>query len=82
MAHLPLVYALNVALSGLDWPAEAKFAVVAGAATTLLLLTYQLFVRYSFIGAVMNGRRRRPARPPSRAATQRARGPAGATGRV
>ena len=57
VAHLPLVYALNVLLSGLAWPAEAKFAVVVGAATTLLLMTYQLFVRYSFIGAVMNGRR-------------------------
>lgn len=59
LAHLPLVYALQIAVMGLDWPAGVKFAMVLGVALTLLLLSYQLLVRYSFIGAVLNGRRRR-----------------------
>lgn len=62
LAHLPLIYALNITLVGQPWPAEAKFAVVVGVATVLLLASYQLLVRYSFIGAVLNGRRQRPAR--------------------
>lgn len=68
LAHLPLVYALQIAISGLNWPAEAKFALVAGVAITVLLLSYEVMVRYSFIGAVLNGRRRRAGRPPARAA--------------
>lgn len=62
VAHLPLVYALNIAVSGLAWSAEAKFALVVSVAVPLLLASYQLFVRYSFIGAVMNGRRQRPGK--------------------
>ena len=62
LAHLPLIYALQIAVSGLDWSAPAKFALVVGVALPLLLLSYELLVRYSFVGAVLNGRRRRPAR--------------------
>jgi hypothetical protein len=68
VAHLPLVYALNIAVSGLSWSAEAKFALVVGVSVPLLLASYQLFVRYSFIGAVMNGRRKRPGKAPAKGA--------------
>lgn len=69
LAHLPLVYALQIAVSGLGWSAPAKFALVVGVALPVLLLSYELLVRYSFIGAVLNGRRPRAAKArPGRAA--------------
>jgi peptidoglycan/LPS O-acetylase OafA/YrhL len=55
--HLPIVLALQVAVSHLDWPWPAKFAVILGVAFPLMFASYQLLVRYSFIGGVLNGRR-------------------------
>ena len=45
-----------------DWnlPAEVKFVTISVAVTVLLLLTYQLFVRYTPIGTMLNGRKLRP----------------------
>lgn len=62
LIHLPLVYLLQIAVSQLDWPAPAKFAAILAVALPLMLASYQLLVRYSFIGRVLNGRRRRPQR--------------------
>jgi glucans biosynthesis protein C len=59
IAHLPLVMALQIVVSQLDWPWYAKFTAVVAAAYTLLLLSYQLLVRYTFVGAILNGRRTR-----------------------
>jgi glucan biosynthesis protein C len=55
--HLPLVMALQVAVSRLDWPWPAKFASILAIAFPLMFASYQLLVRYSFIGAVLNGHR-------------------------
>lgn len=58
IAHLPLVMALQVAMSRVDWPWAVEFALVLGTAFALLLLSYDLLVRNSFIGAWLNGRRK------------------------
>ena len=58
IAHLPLVMALQVAMSRVDWPWFVEFAVVLGTSFALLLLIYDLLVRNSFIGAWLNGRRK------------------------
>jgi peptidoglycan/LPS O-acetylase OafA/YrhL len=44
-----------------DWapPWPVKFAVVTGATMAVLLASYERFVRYTFIGAILNGRKRR-----------------------
>ncbi len=63
LVHLPLIMALQVAVSQLAWPWPLKFAVILGVAFPLMLGSYQLFVRRSFIGAILNGRR---IPPPSR----------------
>lgn len=55
--HLPLVMALQVAVSDLAWPGAAKFAFVLAIAMVMLLGSYQLFVRNSWLGAWLNGRR-------------------------
>jgi glucan biosynthesis protein C len=64
--HLPIVMALQVAVARLDWPWPAKFAAILAVGFPAMFASYQLLVRYSFIGAVLNGRR---TRKPSQAAT-------------
>lgn len=62
IVHLPIVMALQVAVSLLDWPWPVKFAAILAAAFPVMFASYQFLVRYSVIGAVLNGRRmRRPA---------------------
>jgi peptidoglycan/LPS O-acetylase OafA/YrhL len=66
LIHLPIVMALQVAVSRLDWPAEAKFLAILAVALPLMLASYELLVRHSFIGAILNGRRHpRPVRLPN-----------------
>jgi ABC-type multidrug transport system ATPase subunit/peptidoglycan/LPS O-acetylase OafA/YrhL len=59
LAHLPLVVALQAAMK--DWPLHwaVKFPIVLTVALALLFASYQLFVRYTFIGEVLNGVRHR-----------------------
>ena len=55
----PLVAALQVACSrwALHW--SLKWAMILAVSLTVLLLSYQYLVRYSFIGRVLNGPRQR-----------------------
>ena len=57
LIHLPIVMALQVAVSRLDWPWPAKFAAILAVAFPLMFASYELVVRHSFIGLVLNGRR-------------------------
>ena len=58
LIHLPIVMALQVVVSQLDWPWLAKFVTIFLVAVPVMLASYQLLVRYSVIGAMLNGRRR------------------------
>ncbi len=60
LVHLPIVMALQTFLAKLDlgWP--VKFALILLIGFAVMFASYQLLVRYSFIGAVLNGRRRPP----------------------
>jgi hypothetical protein len=57
LAHLPLVVALQiwVADSRVHW--TFKWPFIVGMALPLLLLSYHLFVRSTFIGVQLNGRK-------------------------
>jgi hypothetical protein len=57
LAHLPLVVALQVWLSAwqASWP--IKVLAINAVAFVVLLTTYHLFVRFTWIGAWLNGRR-------------------------
>jgi peptidoglycan/LPS O-acetylase OafA/YrhL len=57
LIHLPIVMALQVAVSRLAWPWEAKYVLILGVAFPLMFASYELLVRHSFIGGVLNGRR-------------------------
>ncbi len=58
IAHLPLVMALQVAMSRVQWPWVVEFALVLTMSFALLLSSYELLVRNTFIGAWLNGRRK------------------------
>ncbi|GHC07450.1 acyltransferase family protein [Thermomonas carbonis] len=58
IAHLPLVMALQVAMSRVEWPWFAEFALVLVATLAILLPSYDLLVRNTWIGAWINGRRK------------------------
>ncbi|ACB74400.1 acyltransferase family protein [Opitutus terrae] len=55
--HLPIVVALQVALSRTDWSAGLKFVTVTAVATLVALATYHLLVRSTPVGVLLNGRR-------------------------
>jgi glucans biosynthesis protein C len=73
LAHLPVVFAGVLALQPLAWPAVLKFGVVVALSSGLLLGAYQLLVRHSWVGVLLNGRR--PPVPPARHATHATREP-------
>ncbi|WP_349253822.1 acyltransferase family protein [Bradyrhizobium sp. CB2312] len=57
LIHMPIVMALQLVLSQRDWPALVKFAIILVVAIPPMLASYHLMVRFTFIGAVLNGRR-------------------------
>jgi len=63
LAHLPLVIEFQALIRDWDLPATVKFTGLCLAVTALLLAAYQIGVRHTPIGWLLNGRRR--ATPPS-----------------
>ncbi|QDU38826.1 Glucans biosynthesis protein C [Maioricimonas rarisocia] len=57
LIHHPIVGLSHVSLSRVDWPTPVRFAVVLTVALAFSLLTYAAFVRSSWIGQLLNGRR-------------------------
>jgi glucan biosynthesis protein C len=57
LVHMPLVIWLQAFLADVPIPGLIKFGLVFGSVTALALITYDLLVRSTFIGAVLNGRR-------------------------
>lgn len=57
LAHLPLVFALQLAVR--DWPLHwsVKFPLVVIVAVALLLCSYHYLVRFTWVGKLLNGRR-------------------------
>ena len=60
IAHLPLVTALQVIAVQIHWHWSIELALILSISTGLLLLTYKLFVRSTWLGAILNGTRRPP----------------------
>lgn len=58
LIHLPLVVWLQVAVAEIPIHWSLKLAFVSGASIAASLLTYDLFIRSTFLGAILNGRRR------------------------
>ncbi len=60
LAHLPLIVALQVWVSPWSLPSLLKLTFVCTLTIGILMVIYAYVVRYSFIGALLNGRRLRP----------------------
>jgi hypothetical protein len=58
IAHLPLVTALQVLAFRLHWHWTIELALILAISTAVLLLSYKLFVRSTWLGAILNGARR------------------------
>lgn len=56
IVHLPLVLALQAALAPYAWPWFVKYPLILAVAFAIMLASYQVMVRHSFIGAMLNGR--------------------------
>ena len=61
IVHVPLVILLPLLLANVPAPGIVKAALVVAMATGLTLVTYRYFVRSTFIGEQLNGRRYRRA---------------------
>ncbi len=59
IAHLPLVLLINFALLDVELGAIPKFLIVFVVSSALLLGSYHLFIRYTPIGTLLNGKRTR-----------------------
>ncbi len=59
LVHLPLIIVGQALLRGVNLPAIVKFAVLIAASTGVLLACYQVVVRYTWIGRLLNGPRLR-----------------------
>ncbi len=57
IVHVPIVMLLPLLLSNVPLPGIVKLTLVVVSATGLILLTYRYFVRSTFIGKQLNGRR-------------------------
>ena len=61
LAHLPLVIAAQLVVRDWALPAIVKFLLIVVVVTSFLLWTYQILVRYTWLGRFLNGPRVRPA---------------------
>ncbi|MEM8995842.1 MAG: acyltransferase family protein [Acidobacteriota bacterium] len=68
LAHLPLVIAAQAWVRPWPQPAVVKFLGICVAVTALLLAVYQVGVRYTWLGRLLNGPRERPGATPAAAA--------------
>ncbi|HYW55398.1 MAG TPA: acyltransferase family protein [Polaromonas sp.] len=57
LVHMPLTVGFGALLYGLDWPVAAKMALNITATTLVCLASYQLSVRGTAVGVLLNGRR-------------------------
>jgi len=58
LVHLPVVVWLQVAVAEVPLHWSLKLAFVSGATIAIGLLTYELFVRSTWLGRILNGRQR------------------------
>lgn len=59
VVHVPVLLVLQYLVKDLAWPAEPKAAVVLLGTFSVALLTYQILVRHTIVGWLLNGRRRK-----------------------
>ncbi|TFW10632.1 hypothetical protein E4L96_23270 [Massilia arenosa] len=71
LVHLPLVVLLQGLVSQQGWPWALKLASIVAGAFAVMLATYAWMVRGTWVGAVLNGRRKGPLRARARSSQAR-----------
>lgn len=64
LAHLPLVVAGQAWIAPWNLPSGIKFTMLTACSTALLLLSYQAFVRNTWVGRLLNGPKKAIVAPP------------------
>jgi peptidoglycan/LPS O-acetylase OafA/YrhL len=59
LVHLPVVVALQILVADLPWPGLLKYAIIMTGTMAACLGSYHTLVRFTFIGAALNGPRTR-----------------------
>ena len=59
LTHLPMILLAQAWMRDWDIPAIVKFMFVCTLVTTVLLISYQILVKYTWIGRLLNGPRKR-----------------------
>ncbi|MBK6704738.1 MAG: acyltransferase family protein [Caulobacteraceae bacterium] len=62
IVHLPIVIALQTLIAPYQWPWFAKYPLILAVAFAIMLASYQLIVRYSWIGSILNGKKQKPVK--------------------
>ena len=57
LAHVPLMITVQILISGWEIPLIIKLLIVIGGVTAVLLVIYEFAIRYTWIGAILNGRK-------------------------
>ena len=57
LAHMVPIIVLQILLGGWEFPAVLKFLIICFSVTGVLLVIYEHAVRYTWIGAILNGRK-------------------------
>ena len=65
LVHLGIVTGLQLLFLDSPVPGILKFPLVLGVTLIITFVTYQYFVRYSFIGNTLHGQRKRPQSAPA-----------------
>ena len=60
LTHLPLVIGAQIVVRDWHLPSGVKFLLITIGVSTILLISYQTFIRYTPIGTLLNGRKSRP----------------------
>lgn len=62
IVHLPILIALQTLVAPYPYPWFAKYPLILAVAFAIMLASYQLIVRYSWIGSILNGKKQKPAK--------------------
>jgi peptidoglycan/LPS O-acetylase OafA/YrhL len=57
LVHMPVLMGFQMALAPVGWPAAVKAPIVVVLSVPVLVLSYDLLVRSTWIGVLLNGRR-------------------------
>jgi glucan biosynthesis protein C len=57
LVHMPVLLVFQIAAAETSWPPALKALVVLAASLATLLSSYHVFVRFTWVGAILNGRK-------------------------